>query len=183
MSVYPRGLSVADVGELCKLYNYEDEPTEDIIWFMLESKMILDNLKDVFNGGNIWISNYAFDVLCMFDVRFNYKILSIINPNDMKYLTKAELITEYEKYYSNDKGFYSITHEIRKHLKPFNFNLNSTKRTVANNTRVDYYFITFNALTKNPKTYVSKVNLNKPEMLDDIIFYINDKNKVSIKLR
>lgn len=171
-------LSSKIIDNLCNLYNYEDEPSEDIIQFMNKSKVIIDTLQ-VVRDNEQTIDPVVESILNHFNVQFDFQSLSITNNDEIKYLSAKDLAAIFAT--TEAKSLYSINNNIRKLLKPYHFNLNSTRLPIdGSKKRIEYYFITFNCMNIS---YIAKTKLNKQEVLDDIIFYINDKNKVSIKVR
>lgn len=114
-------------------------------------------------------------ILKAYNVDFDFNTLTIKNPKDIKYMLSKELV----EIFKSDQLFSanSINNEQRKLLRLYGFNLNST-RVVINKIRIESYFITFNTLNTN---YIPKTKLNKYEILDQFIFYVDEYNNVSIK--
>lgn len=121
------------------------------------------------------IPDYLKYILKAYNVDFDFNTLTIKNPKDIKYMLSKELV----EIFKSDQLFSanSINNEQRKLLRLYGFNLNST-RVVINKIRIESYFITFNTLNTN---YIPKTKLNKYEILDQFIFYVDEYNNVSIK--
>ncbi len=166
------------IANLCNLYNYETDPTNYMIQFMERNKPVINNLELVRDHSKV-IDPQVIHIFNIFNIQFDIQTLSITNPTDIKYLSAKEIARIFTT--AENKSLYSINNGIRKLLKPYHFNLNSTRLPISGSkNRIEYYFITFNCMNIS---YVPKTKLNTSEVLDDIIFCINSDNKVSIKYR
>jgi DNA-directed RNA polymerase len=161
--------------QLCEYYNYEYNNLipENLLQYMekSESKNIINNLI-TFND-----NKELLDIFDKFNYKFDFTKLESLN-NEITLLTSKEIIEKFKNH--EIKSLNSINIYLRKILKKYNFNILSTRNTLENKKRIEVYFIKFNCLNL---TYIPKTSLNDEKYLDDIIYYINDSNKISIKLK
>ena len=163
------------INNLCELYNHESTTDPTLIQFMQQNKQTLNNLQLIRNQGTELDPQIA-SILKIFNVDFDFQSLSITNIDDIKYLSAKE-VAEHFKTDAN-KSLYSINANLRKLLKPFWFNLNSTRMALDSKKRIEMYFISFNCMNTS---YIPKKSLNMPNILDTVRFCINGQNKISIQ--
>jgi hypothetical protein len=175
------------VKSLSKIYNinFDNNISNELILYMENNKNILDKLITIHKCQNNIISPVVSDIngifkdllqiFNIFNYKFDFNNFKLMNPNEINLLTSKEIIPYFKQI--EIKSLNSINNYIRSILKKFNFNLLRTRKNI-DGIRIEVYFIKFNYLNT---TYIPLTEINNNKYLDDIIYYINDNNNVSIK--